>query len=77
MEIERKVRKAGNSLGVTIPVSMLKEVGIKEGDTVYVSLESNSIIIRNDKMKENNDKFKQDVLAIIEEYMKEKDKQHR
>ena len=75
MEIERKVRKAGNSLGVTIPVSMLKEVGIKEGDVVYISLENNSIVIRSDKMKEDNDKFKQDVLKIIEEYMKDKDKE--
>ena len=77
MEVERKVRKAGNSLGVTLPVDMLKEVGIKEGDTIYISLENNSIVVRSEKMKEDNDKFKQDVLKIIEEYMQEKEKEKR
>lgn len=75
MEFERKIRKAGNSIGVNIPAEILRETGIKVGDKIYISVENNSIVIRSEKMKDDNDKFKKQVLEIIEEYMKEKDKQ--
>ena len=71
MEFERKLRKVGNSLGFNIPAEMLKELSIKEGDTIYLSVENNSIVVRNQKMKEDNEYFREQVLAIIEEYMKE------
>lgn len=74
MEIERKIRKVGNSLGVNLPADMLKEVGVKEGDVVYISVENDSIVIRNEKMKADNETFKDEVLKIIEEYMQGKEK---
>jgi putative addiction module antidote len=73
MEEERKIRKIGNSLGLLLPSEMLKRIGVENGDTVYVSLENGEIIIRNEDKKETNDKFKEKVLAIIEEYMEEHD----
>lgn len=74
MEVERKIRKVGNSLGVLLPSDMLKEIGIKDGDTVYVSSENGEIIIRSTVKKDENDIFKKRVLKIIEEYMDEHDK---
>ena len=74
MEIERKIRKIGNSLGVNLPADMLKEVGVKEGDVIYISIENDSIVIRNEKMKADNDTLKKEVLKIVEEYMHGKNK---
>ena len=71
MEVERKVRKIGNSLGVYLPADMLKEAGVKEGDTVFVSTEDGDIVIRSGKQKKEHDSFKEKVLAIIAEYMEE------
>lgn len=74
MEVKIKIRKIGNSLGLILPSEMLKKIEVENGDTVFVSLEDGEIVIRNDEQKENNDKFKEKVLAIIEEYMEEHEK---
>ena len=74
MEVERKIRKVGNSLGVLLPSDMLKEIGVKDGDTVFVSVEDGEIKIRSNTKKDENDNFKKRVLKIIEEYMDEHDK---
>ncbi|AZV43656.1 putative addiction module antidote [Peribacillus asahii] len=74
MEVERKIRKVGNSLGVLLPSSMLKEIGVKDGDTVYISMGNDGeIVIRNTEQKKNNEKFKKQVIAIIDEYMENKE----
>lgn len=73
MEVERKIRKIGNSLGVLIPSDMLKEIGVGKDDTVYITVENGEIILRSESQKETNDKFKEKVLSIIEEYMKDHD----
>jgi antitoxin MazE len=73
MEVERKIRKIGNSLGVLLPSDMLKEIGIENGDSVFVSVEDGEIRIRSVAQKQANDKFKEKVIAIIEEYMEEHD----
>jgi putative addiction module antidote len=69
MEVERKIRKIGNSLGVLLPSDMLKEIGVEKDDTVYITVEDGELIIRSESQKQTNDKFKEKVLAIIEEYM--------
>ncbi|OKL35280.1 AbrB/MazE/SpoVT family DNA-binding domain-containing protein [Domibacillus mangrovi] len=38
-EVERKVTKIGNSLGVTLPQEVLNHIGIKQGDEVSFQLE--------------------------------------
>jgi putative addiction module antidote len=73
MEVERKIRRVGNSLGITLPSDMLKNIGIEEGDSVYVSSEGNKIVIRNDPGDDQEDEFKQKVIAILEEHLKSKD----
>jgi putative addiction module antidote len=71
MEVERKIRKIGNSLGVLLPSDMLKEIGVENGDNVFVSVEDGEIKIRSVSQKEANDKFKEKVITIIEEYLEE------
>jgi putative addiction module antidote len=71
MEVERKIRKIGNSLGVLLPSDILKEIGVGNGDTVFVSVEDGEIKIRSTDQKQANDKFKEKVIAVIEEYMEE------
>jgi putative addiction module antidote len=70
MDAEGKIRKIGNSLGVILPSAMLKKLDVKDGDTVYISLEDDGIKIRNIEQKQIDDDFKQKVITIIEEYMK-------
>lgn len=37
MNIEAKVRKIGNSLGIVIPKEALQALRVKEGDTLYLT----------------------------------------
>jgi putative addiction module antidote len=69
MEVERKIRKIGNSLGVILPSEFLKSMGIKEDDSVFISYENNQIVIKKygEVMKE--DVFKEKVIQIIDEYL--------
>jgi putative addiction module antidote len=71
MSSEGKIRKIGNSLGVIIPATMLKKLDVQDGDTVYISLEDDGIKIRNTEQKQIDDDFKQKVITILNEYMKE------
>jgi putative addiction module antidote len=71
MSSEGKIRKIGNSLGVIIPAAMLKKLDVQDGDTVYISLEDDGIKIRNTEQKQIDDDFKQKVITILNEYMKE------
>ncbi|KLU60997.1 hypothetical protein CEB3_c25670 [Peptococcaceae bacterium CEB3] len=43
--MERKVTKIGNSLGVTM-TDALKQLGLKNGDTVTVDVRDDEIVIR-------------------------------
>ncbi len=40
-EVERKVTRIGNSLGVTLPQEVLKHLEIKHGDKIKFKLEEN------------------------------------
>jgi putative addiction module antidote len=71
MDAEGKIRKIGNSLGVILPAAMLKKLEVQDGDTVYISLEDDGIKIRNTEQKQIDDDFKQKVITILNEYMKE------
>lgn len=45
-QMERKVTKIGNSLGVTLPPEVLKHLGIVQGDEVCFDLGSDQVIIK-------------------------------
>lgn len=41
-----QVRKIGNSAGTIIPAPLLKELKLREGDSIDVSVEDNCIVIK-------------------------------
>ncbi len=45
MKITRKITKFGNSLGITLPSEALRIAGLKEGDKVYLDVQSQNITI--------------------------------
>ncbi len=51
----RKILKTGHSLAVTISKKILKDLNLKEGDTVEVAKEGDKIIISKSKKKQQLD----------------------
>lgn len=47
-----KVRKTGNSLGITIPIFVTKSLGLKNGTEVTIEMQGKKIIIRKEKTNE-------------------------
>ncbi|HHY73787.1 MAG TPA: AbrB/MazE/SpoVT family DNA-binding domain-containing protein [Bacillus bacterium] len=41
IEVERKVTKIGNSLGITLPQEILEHLKVKQGDEIQFQLEEN------------------------------------
>lgn len=41
----QKIRRVGNSLGLTLPKEMVSRLGVHEGDSVYISEAPNGINI--------------------------------
>ncbi|MEH7210288.1 AbrB/MazE/SpoVT family DNA-binding domain-containing protein [Priestia megaterium] len=72
LEIERKISKVGNSLGITLPAEIAKIVEVESGETVYLTVNSISkeITIRKNPQKE--DSFKEMVRDIVESYLRER-----
>lgn len=44
MEVERKVTKVGNSLGVTLPQQVLNHLNVKQGDEIKFTLEDDGSV---------------------------------
>lgn len=72
LEIERKISKVGNSLGITLPAEIAKIAELKLGEAVYLTVNSISkeITIRKNPKKE--DSFKEMVRDIVESYLRER-----
>lgn len=69
LEKDIKIRKVGNSLGVLIPLEMLKNLGVGEDDLVRMTYENGKIIITNN-LESSEAKFKERIFRLIDEYMK-------
>ncbi|MFE0566162.1 AbrB/MazE/SpoVT family DNA-binding domain-containing protein [Priestia megaterium] len=69
LEIERKISKVGNSLGITLPAEIAE---LELGETVYLTVNSISkeITIRKNPQKEES--FKEMVRDIVESYLRER-----
>ena len=67
---QQTLRKIGNSVGIIIPNEVLKELNLKEGDSVYVDQDSNSIIINKNM---NYPKVSPEFLRVAEKVSKEYD----
>jgi len=44
--METKIKKWGNSLGIRIPNTIVKELSLKDGSTVEISEDVNRIVIK-------------------------------
>jgi len=67
---QQTLRKIGNSVGIIIPNEVLKELDLKEGDTVYINQDSNSIIINKSI---NYPKVSPEFLRVAEKVSQEYD----
>jgi antitoxin MazE len=68
--MERKIRKIGNSLGINLPIEMLKDMQLTEGDTVEVEFRkyTGEIILKNKKITPTPDDFESRVIDVVEKY---------
>lgn len=58
MNIEAKVRKIGNSLGIVLPKEALQTMRVKEGDTLYLTEGAESSIRLTAEQPEFSDVMK-------------------
>lgn len=68
IELETKLRKWGNSFGAVIPLTKVKESGLKEGETITITIEKEDNILR--KMFGKH-KFRKTTRKIMKEMDKE------
>ncbi|UOQ86848.1 AbrB/MazE/SpoVT family DNA-binding domain-containing protein [Gracilibacillus salinarum] len=71
-QVERKVTKIGNSLGVTFPKEVLDHLGITHGDEVKFDFKNGSVILRKKKElrlpKGIDEEFLTQMNDMIDEY---------
>jgi putative addiction module antidote len=73
-QIERKVTKIGNSIGITLPPEVLKQVGLAQGDDVQVEVKDGKIILRKKEQLQLPDGVDAEFLEILNDVIKEHDK---
>jgi antitoxin MazE len=73
-QVERKITKIGNSLGVTLPQEVLSHLGVAQGDELCFELENGSVSIKkkvNLKLPNGIDEeFLEQMNEMINEYDK-------
>lgn len=71
-EVERKVTRIGNSLGVTFPQEVLEHLGIAQGDEVRFDLANGHVTIKKKATiklpKGIDEKFLEEMNDMINEY---------
>jgi antitoxin MazE len=73
-QIERKVTKIGNSIGITLPPELLKQVGLAQGDDVQVEVKGGKIIVRKKEQLQLPDGVDAEFMDILNDVIKEHDK---
>lgn len=73
-QYERKVTKIGNSFGVTIPIELLKQVGLSQGDDVQVEVKDGKIILRKKEQITLPEGVDAEFMDILNDVIKEHDK---
>lgn len=73
-QIERKVTKIGNSIGITLPSELLKRVGLAQGDDVQVEVKNGKIILQKKEQLPLPDGVGTEFMTILNEVIKEHDK---
>lgn len=64
--IERKVTKIGNSYGITIPATFLKEAGLSYGDNVHLESKDGEIVLRKKEEVKLPEGMSADFFKVLE-----------
>jgi len=73
-QFERKVTKIGNSFGITIPIELLKQVGLSQGDDVQVEVKDGNIVLRKKEQQSLPEGVDAEFMDILNDVIKEHDK---
>ncbi len=68
IEVETKLRRWGNSFGAVIPLTKIREGGLKEGEAITLTIEKEANIL---KKMFGKHKFKKPISKIMKEMDKE------
>jgi putative addiction module antidote len=73
--MERKIIKIGNSLGLIIPSSYLEELGVEQGDIIYLEMnkEMGAIVIKNKTTTPDTNYLEKVIKSVVDDYLLEKD----
>jgi len=72
-EVDRKITKIGNSLGITIPANMLKEIGLSYGDHVQIKTNNGKITLQKKENIELPKGVDEEFMDTLNEVIKEHD----
>jgi putative addiction module antidote len=74
VQFERKVTKIGNSLGITLPIELLKQVGLSQGDDDQVEVKDGKIVLRKKEQLSLPEGVDAEFMDILNDVIKENDK---
>lgn len=74
---ERKVTKIGNGFGITLPIELLKQVGLAHGDDVQVELKDGEIVLRKKEQVTLPEGVDAEFIDILNDVINEHDKAFR
>lgn len=73
-QFERKVTKIGNSFGITLPIELLKQVGLAQGDDVQVEVKDGRIVLRKKEKITLPEGVDAEFMEILNDVITEHDK---
>ena len=73
-QFERKVTKIGNSFGITLPIELLKQVGLAQGDDVQFEVKDGQIVLRKKEKVVLPEGVDAEFMNILNDVIKEHDK---
>lgn len=73
-QIEGKVTKIGNCLGITLPTELLKQVGLGQGDDVQVKVKDGKIVLWKKEQITLPEGADSGLMEILKDVIKEHDK---
>ncbi|GAA0289081.1 putative addiction module antidote [Gracilibacillus halotolerans] len=73
-QFERKVMRVGNSFGITLPIEILKQVGLAHGDDVQVEVKDGNIVLRKKEHITLPEGVDAEFMDILNDVIKEHDK---
>ena len=68
---ERKITKIGNSYGITLPKTLLKEANISYGDNVTVEVKDGKILVQREEEIKLPDGVDNEFMELLTDVIKE------